>query len=34
MIEFFMNKWVAGSLAFLVVGLGSWLFIWSDLGRK
>lgn len=34
MIEFFMNKWVAGSIAFLVVGLGCWLFIWSDLGRK
>jgi len=29
MEEFFMNKWVAGSIAMIVVLLGSYVFMWS-----
>lgn len=29
MEEFFMNKWVAGSIAMFVVLLGSYVFMWS-----
>lgn len=34
MEEFFMNKWVVGSVAFLVVAIGSWFFLWSDVPKK
>lgn len=29
MEELFMNKWVAGSIAMIVVLLGSYVFMWS-----
>lgn len=29
MEEFFMNKWVAGSVAMAVVLIGSYVFMWS-----
>jgi hypothetical protein len=29
MEEFFMNKWVAGSIAMVVVLIGSYVFMWS-----
>lgn len=29
MEEFFMNKWVAGSIAMIVVLIGSYVFMWS-----
>ncbi|EJR61556.1 hypothetical protein ACVWXX_002303 [Bacillus toyonensis] len=32
-MELLMNKWVAGVVAFLVVGLGSWVFLWSDVPK-
>lgn len=34
MAEFFMNKWVAGSIAFLVVALGSYVFMWSGTNKR
>lgn len=34
MEEFFMNKWVAGSIAMIVVLLGGYVFMWSKPPRK
>ncbi|EOQ00944.1 hypothetical protein IKC_06142 [Bacillus cereus VD184] len=34
MEEFFMNKWVAGSIAMIVVLLGSYVFMWSGTNKR
>lgn len=31
--EILMNKWVAGVIALVVVAIGSWFFLWSDVPK-
>ncbi|CAM3825642.1 hypothetical protein BAPA111461_01675 [Bacillus paramycoides] len=33
-MEIVMNKWFAGTVALLVVAIGSWFFLWSDVPKK
>ena len=34
MEEILMSKWFAGAVVLLVVAIGSWFFLWSDVPKK